>query len=423
MMTDTLAMLWPQQRELLRANSRYILIDGGVGTGKTSACILRLFKHCLDHPGQIIIVAAQTYQQLKDVFFQEWKRQIPSKVWRYSVQGNVIHMPTLDAELWLRYADHPRAFERIRGSTISGWYITQAETLRDANYLDRLNQSTRLFGKEAADTHDPRYIRLVDMNPGNPSHFMHQRFIWADSESYIGDDRVHHIRTVTTPETSVYSQDRIDEWKRTLPSAEFQRMILGEWCASEGLIFDNWTEGPEYTTADVRSFWIGMDPGTSQVKRNEGNLALVVIADLFNGDYAIVDEKLIKYSGLQSFVSDVHKLVTLWGQEKCQGIVKDWAGGSGTVFEGVLRDKGYNVWKPASAEMKYKEIMYGVVRLYEAFNCGTLLVSKRCAKLRRDLGSYVYGSDGKPDKKVYDSDLIDALRYVWMRVNMFSGWK
>ena len=75
------------------------------------------------------------------------------------------------------------------------------------------------------------------------------------------------------------------------------------------------------------------------------------------------------------------------------------------------------IWKPAQSQTKWGPVSAGCTLLQEHFKTRKLLVSPECVKIIADTGKYVAGKDGEPDKKVYDSHLLDALRYVWIRVS------
>lgn len=237
------------QHKLLQSTSKYILIDGGVGTFKTTSCIYRLYNHLRLYHGQVITIAAQTFPQLVKAFLAEWKRQIPLELYNYNISTHIITIPALSAELRLQYADNPRAVENIRSESTSGWYLIQGESLHHTEFFDEMNRRVRLFGPEP----NPAYIRLIDANPGSPSHFIYDRFIDAKSKRFLGGEWVKtrsgagfavnqyenlvRISIETTPETSAYSAATLAEWKRSLPAWQYDRMARGRWIASEGQIY------------------------------------------------------------------------------------------------------------------------------------------------------------------------------------------
>ena len=428
--------LLPHQELILREQAPYLVVHGGVGTRKSSACILKLLLHCHAYPGQVIIVAAKTYGQLDFVFMAEWKRLVPAHIYNYNEKKQMITIPGCNSELRLAHEGRPDSWEKIHGSNTSGIYGIQPETWLQRAFFEETDQRVRIFSDESR---DPRYLRLFDCNAGAPDHFIHETLIDHTSAKYIGDrdfttetpcrdttiERdgiVTRIHIPTTAYNSAYGQAKIDQYEKTLPQSRFQRLVQGLWVAVTGRVYDHVaiTDKP-ITPDEIRQFWIAFDPGTKRDEddSNSGNLGVVVIAEMNAGGFAVVDERLAGYKGNQAFLTMINSLADKWGRAKLQYIVKDWHGGSGVPLADVLRKAGYTVHQPASgaAKSKWFKISPGVMLLYEAFKSERLKVSKACEKVQKDLRLYTYGEKGDdPDKNVHDAHLLDALRYGWIRI-------
>ena len=367
------------------------------------------------------MVLAQTYNQLMMVFMAEWKRQIPESHYKYTGSPvKRIELPYCESEIILHYADHVRAEQVIRGSSLSGWYIIQGETLRFVDVLDGLDQRVRLFGADP----NPGYLRMIDTNPGSPSHFIYKRFVDKDSKEYIGEDLIDYIHVETTAETSVYAQRTIDQWKRTLRPEKFRQMVKGEWCSLDGSIYDDYETVDPPDPGEIDMFWIGCDPGTAMdTQKKEGNLALVWIGrQRSTGKYIVLDAVPVKYNGVDSLAALIDRSCEYWGPQKLEAFIKDWAGGSGAVFSTELPPKSRYVdtlLNPAGKNPKYKQVSYGITAVYEALKTRKLVVSTAAVKVIRDMHNYAYNDKGEPDKVTYDSHLLDALRYAWIRISVF----
>lgn len=416
----TPAQLKPHQIELLQAKKKYAHIDGGVGTYKSTACVLRLYVHCLLYPGQRIMVLAQTYAQLIQVFMAEWKRQVPANDFKYvGSPVKKITLPSCDAEIRLQYADGKQAEEVVRGESLTGFYVIQGETLKDVDVFDQADLRVRLWGKGV----HPGYIRLIDTNPGAPSHFIHQRFIDKSSEVYLGDDIVHYINVETTPETSVYDQQTIDQLERTLRPERFRQMIKGEWCSIDGTVYDDYETIAHPDPNDIDQLFIGIDPGTANdEKKNEGNLAVVFLGRLREtGKFVVLEAIPIRYAGVEELARVIDTACDYWGADKLEAVIKDWAGGSGAVFSTELPKYSRYVdmlLPPGPPRAQFKSVSYGITTLYEALKIRKLVISANAVKIIRDMHNYVYDHNGEPDKKAYDSHLLDALRYAWIRMSI-----
>ena len=156
--------LKPQQRLVIQANTPYIFIYGGVGTFKTSGGLLRIYLHCCMYPGSVILVMAKTLDQIERIYMEEWRRQIPVEEYKYLASKREITLWKGGSRIVFVYTDNPKSDEIIRGMTISGYHMIQAETIRRDTYFMMLEQRVRLFGKEPND----KYIRIIDANPGIP---------------------------------------------------------------------------------------------------------------------------------------------------------------------------------------------------------------------------------------------------------------
>lgn len=421
----TADQLKAHQIQLIHTTKKYSIIHGGVGTFKTTACILRLAMHCMKYPGQRIMIAAHQMDTFNRVFLPEWEEQIESSLWHYNANQKMITMPMFDAIIWLQYDDLKDAEKAFKGGTLSAWYIIQAEQMRYSGVLDVLDERMRRFGKEP----NPKYLRLVDMNPGTPGHFTHARFIDQSSSRYIGSEHIDEIHVKTTPETSSYSQETLDIWKRMYSDAYYKKMVNGEWVSLEGRVYQDYEVlDKEVDPEDIAEYWIGMDPGTAGMSKQDisydrGNLALVWIAKLIDGSYAIIDESLSTFDTIEQLANLIKGRNAYWGDGFIQ-LVKDWAGGSGAVFARELPKVGVRpIVKPAADRAKWFPVSAGVLLLQAAFKTGRLKVSPKCKGVIKDLGAYVAGDNGEPDKAQYDSHLLDALRYGWIRVGRYEKYE
>lgn len=403
------ADLKPHQHDLIDALARYVIIDGGVGTYKTTACILRLYLHCFEWPGSRIIVGAQTFQQLKDVFLTEWQDQVPETHYDYNAQDHIITLPLCNGRIYLRYADHPRAHQVITGMSISGYYLIQAESLRDSRFLDVLNERVR-HGNPAG------HLRLLDCNPGAPTHFVHRRFIDRSHKEHLRD--VAHVHVVTTPETSKYTQDDLDEWKRTLSPEAYRRRVLGEWCAGEGAVYSEWQVEPSPTPDQVLQYWVGIDPG-----HGKHEFGIVWIGELAENQFMIIDEckGKLQSHGMDHIADLIRARCLKWGEDKLGYCVVDW---HDNVYRRTLNqfyDKLNAIYHPHGRRSAWFGVDQGVVLMEQALRKGILQVSSECPETQKELNSYVNDDAGKPDKSAFDPHLLDAARYDWIRIFHYSA--
>ena len=435
--------IWPHQWELLKSFDRRVLIDGGVGTGKTAACIIKVRMHCLMNPGQRIAICAQTLQQIIRVFKAEWDRQIDPSKYRYI--GGVdqrIEMPDCDSVLSFVYLESSggRAAEKRRGATFSGYYITQAETIRNANDYDELDERVRLFGPEpnaeqaerimecrANDQPDAeledaygsainglghsRYLRMFDTNPGSPHHWIHRRFIDKGSEEYAGRLAPRHIHVISTPETSRYGDDQFEQWRRELSPVEWMRKIEGKWVGNEGLAFPDFQMDTHVSDFDINpewSFYWSVDFGFKNP-----TCVLLIGVDSDNR-VRICDEYYIAGKDI-----NIHaKALTTWNVDYPPiSVVTDNSPGEYAILMRTFRDAGREARHQATKKPKDKERMDQCTPRIAIREDGTpgLLVHEQCRNFIREMGGLEWEktSEGRADKE----KLVDVNNHstdAWM---------
>lgn len=439
-MAVSFEQLKPHQRAILGARTQFVVVDGGAGTAKTTAVVLRRFNECILYPGLESMALMQTLDQIYKVYLSVWKAEIDRRFWVEKSNPWRIELKN-GSKVYLQYADNPRAEERILGATLAGADVGQAESFRRGDLLEQLEIRIRQPGKP--------FLFQVDSNGGNVLAPAYLRYIDQESPTFQGDNlkRVReaddwsmwvgtnmtriHIRT--TPETSVYSAEQIEKWRRTMPPARFRRWIDGESCADEGLVYPVWEnsgkEPPD--PSEVERFWIGMDPGTAGTP----NLGLVWLGELKAGGFVVLADRLISASAdaqdvnqttVAALLEQINSVNDYWcagNPEKFRAIVRDWGGGSGEVFASELQGRGIQVWKPHGEKGRaaWKSVHAGMTLLDEAFRAGRVKISPRAEGIERDLGLFVKDPSGTPDKKRYDSHLLDALRYVWIRISAYEA--
>lgn len=376
---------------------------------------------------QKIIVAGKTYKQIKDVFLAEWKKHIPSSKYTLRISDMEIDLPEYNSQLILRYAENPTGSEVLKGINATGYYIIQAESIYNEEFLKTAEERIRIEDENgSAQANDPRFLRLYDANAGNPLHYVNQRFIDPKSEIYYGNGRCSTIKIETTPETSVYSAEIINDWIKTWPTWRVEQFLKGNWVAAEGRIYDDYEIVDPIKPEEIESYWIGIDPGTSASIEDNGrmgNLALVWIGKYTGKNkFVIFAEKQISFTGMDNLVNLIKGVNEVYNPNKFDFLIKDWAGGSGEVFRMELPLHDIPV-VPPSKDHKWKPVINGILALYEGLKTRRIVISKDCIHTIRDTHKYTWNEAGdQPNKKQFDSHLLDAWRYAWIRIHrMFNN--
>lgn len=438
----------------LGISPRYLIISGGVGTLKSTACVWLLYMWIrgFNRKGfntQKILVCGQTLSSIEGAFVSHWEKEIP--IDSYSGSSSALSKrPEIKIgsnKISYTYSATKSSVGKgsdqiIKGDNISGFYFVQPELMNDSLMVDEMIRRDRLYDKVGDDKglekRAPCHLNLFDCNPAGPDHWIYKRYINNDpaNEHFIGGDLVHKeeneywswthskqtsvLAIKTTPQTSVYSAETLAEWKRTMRGSDYDRMVNGLWVSAEGRIYE---DCPTVSgKLDIDEYWIGMDPGTGRDPQSgEGNLGLVWIARC--GDtWVLFDCKRVKFSGVDSLASIIEQVSLKHSdQAKFRGIVKDWHGGSGAVYATELRrhtEFGKMILQPAENYSKYGKVEYGIGILYQALKSGKLKIHTDCKRVIDDLHSWTFNDKGVVDPRT-EPHLLAALRYVWIRVWRF----
>ncbi len=420
--------LYPQQLAILEAKAKYQFITGGVGTFKTTACIIKLCSHALAHADHRYVAMAQTFKQIDIVFINEWKEQIDPEDYTYNENAHKITMRN-DSVIYLHYADHPKAIDRIQGSNIHGFYIIQVESFRSAAMFDLLDKRVRKGGDDPKDK-----LRIMDANPGGASHFINIRYLDISNDGFIGkgtkhkqimngvnvynSDIIDHVHVKTTPETSIYTKETIEGWKKINDPIMFDRMVLGKWTQAKGAVYSDFEKTThlyhkDSDISDNCDYYLAIDYGYVNP------FAVLLVAQDYDRNYFIVDEiyktelhtlemaKLIKSKfvdeyEIRSMVSDSADPSSKRILEEQLQLNSQFARGMKKVIAGINKVKELLITKGKEGKPR-------------------LMIHSRCKNLIREFESYIYEEniDGRPKKelpKKLNDHGLDGLRYLIMTI-------
>lgn len=409
--------LKPHQRAILQLDyNGYVIVDGGVGTFKTTACTFLLFRYLAENPGARVMVLMQTQKQLLSVFWQTWQAVVPGNLYS-KLKGD----DEDGYELWngsrllLHYADNPAAFERIRGTNLSGYYISQGELVRRDDLSFELDQRVRMLGFP--------HLRMVDCNGGIPGRVAYRRFIDADNDEFVAEKPVHRelsagvhlyrakrynrIHVETNEQTSVYTAETLAEWRRTYPEAIYRRLVLGAWTAAQGVVFPEWSRHVHTAEFEPDPSWEifrGIDFGYTNP------FVCLWIGIDYDKRLWVFDEY---YKSGDIIPHHASEILSRWTDLEITATYADpsgpWRELQNALDQTVSR--GYN------------DVRYGITRLQRALLPGPdgkprlTVHATRCPNLQREMETYEYkpanaiGQKSEEPLKLNDH-AIDALRYT-----------
>ena len=372
--------LFPSQLKFVTSSKKCILMSGSYGCGKSKALCYALIKQA-SIPGNDVLLLRKTLTSLRRStlisLIGGGDPVLPKNSYRINKQeqcislnggGNIYYMGLDEAT-------------KIRSMNLGAIAIDEAIEISEVEYNELLGRLRLTVGSRQM---------FLATNPGSPQHWIYQ---------YFFVNRLDNMEVIMakTHENTLLPEDYVESLK-ALPPSLYRRYVLGEWCAIEGLIYDNFER-----TVNVRNFeeehlnipyeehYLGIDFGykspTAMVLVGRTGEKIRVLKEIF--------QKKLLMSQIKKHVTDFYDS---YPNMTC--VVDP----SAATLIAELENLGIYTLKADN------DVILGINRVRTAFNDG-LLISDGCVNLIRELENYVYEQGSEKPVKINDHAL-DALRYV-----------
>lgn len=242
-----------QLRSIVESQARINMWTGAIRSGKTISSLLRWLLYIANEApksGELFMVG-QTLQTLeRNLLGPLQDPEVFGELSRYVTHTpGASHAVILGRRVALVGATDVKAFKRIRGATGAGAYVDELSLL-PANFLTELLGRLSLPGAKLFGT----------TNPDGPAHWLKTEYI--DRAADLG---MRHF-TFTLDDNPSLAADYVAAIKAEHRGLWYRRLILGEWVAAEGTVYESWA--PERMTVDRlprigRWFSLGLDYGTT----------------------------------------------------------------------------------------------------------------------------------------------------------------
>ena len=394
--------LLPKQFDFVESQARELLYSGAYAAGKTRALCFRLVARaqipgareglCRKH---LVTLKASTLRSLLEpdggappvLPPGTYDHNKSEKIIRIKGGGEIVYFGLDDVQ-------------KIGSYNLSGVAVDEAVELD-------LEDWHMLIGRIRLDVGFPNSVYAV-CNPGPPSHWLAKRFGLAlDYVAKEGCEVIHTQTTDTTflPESYVQSLT-------TMTGVAYRRFVEGQWCASDGMVFDLWDRKDHSAERDheQQRYIVGVDSGY----RNPTAMLLVGIdAD----DRLHVEREWYKTQMLEG---EVAKKAKEWA-EKFDPEVFVVDPSAVSLIEAM---KAEGLYVQAAKNAVFDGIQAVQQRLRTEEGVGPLLtVDPRCENTMREFESYEWMSNhgGLVDKPRKENDhAMDALRYAVVHFDGFG---
>ena len=377
-----------------------MILEGAVRSGKTFINNALFYKEVRLHTGagRNYIVTGHTIGSIQRNVIEPMNEtfgldvKLSNQENSFALYGNTIYCFG---------GDKADAYKTMTGMTSHGWYANEVT-------LQHINTIQEAFNRTSGDN---AYI-MWDTNPDYPEHFIKTDYIDKSGELLsTGQLRIlsHHFNLDDNP---FLDPSYIENLKKSTPEGMwYNRKILGQWVAAEGLVYKMFDTNVHVIDDDVP---IGDDwPRYRAVDFGYNNpfVCLWGAVDhdnrLYIYDEYYVSGKLIKEHAKQILLRKEPIVCTVADHEKQERM--------------ELQDSG--VYTRAAD----KEVDHGIQKVAERMvvrGDGTpgLYIKRKCKNLIRELGIYIWkpASDGQPKKEEplkKNDHAPDPLRYMIMEVD------
>jgi phage terminase large subunit len=375
----------------LGSNSRYFVITGGRGSGKSYS--VNLFLLLLTYEvGHTILFTRYTLTSAHISIIPEFIDKIDTLDLHsdfHITKDEIINLKTGSKILFkgIKTSSGTQTANLKSLAGVTTWVLDEAEELTDEDTFDKIDFSIR------AKNVQNRVILIL--NPVTKEHFIYRRFFEQNGVkegSNTVTEKATYIHTTYLDNIENLSESFIEQARqieKTNPK-KYNHVILGGWLdKAEGVVFENWEFGDfnpdSLQTSFGQDFGFSIDPTT-----------LVEVAIDKGKKIIYLNEHLYK-----------PKLTTT----EIAVINKDRAGRSLIVADSAeprlideLRKQGCNIIATAKGQ---GSISAGIALMQDY----KLIVSHESVNIAKELNNYVYAD--KQSKLFVDdfNHAIDAIRY------------
>lgn len=248
-------------KPLFRLKTRYCIVTGGRGSGKSFGVSARLLVKTFNH-NEVILFTRYTMTSAEISIIPEFWEKVESMGLEsvFSKTANsIINLQTGSTILFrgLKASSGKQTANLKSITNITTWVLDEAEEMHDEEMFDKIDLSVRKKGVN-------NEVILV-LNPSNTRHMIYRKFfkdrgvyevcnqVKGDC-TYIHTTYLNNLKHLDASFLEIAERAKIDEDR-------YNNIFLGNWSQGvAGLVFKNWKIGAFPT--DV-SCWYGTDWGFS----------------------------------------------------------------------------------------------------------------------------------------------------------------
>jgi phage terminase large subunit len=257
----------PKYTSLFSEDSRYFVVTGGRGSGKSYT--INMFLLALTYEvGHTILFTRYTLTSAHVSIIPEFLEKIEQLENHndfHITKDEIVNLKTGSKIIFkgIKTSSGTQTASLKSLAGVTCWVLDEAEELVDEDIFDKIDLSIRAKNKQ-------NRVILV-LNPATKEHFIYQKFFESkgvESGSNLTKGDTTYIHTTYLDNIENLSQsflDQVEDTKKRRPE-KYKHAILGGWLnKAEGVIFTNWSVGQFPNTNDTvfgQDFGFSQDPTT-----------------------------------------------------------------------------------------------------------------------------------------------------------------
>jgi len=374
---------------LLGSDSRYFVVTGGRGSGKSYS--LNSFLLLLTYEvGHVILFTRYTLTSAHVSIIPEFIDKIETADLSddfYITKDEIINLKTGSKILFkgIKTSSGTQTANLKSLAGVTTWVLDEAEELNDEETFDKIDFSIRAKGIQ-------NRVILV-MNPATKEHFIYKRFfeqrgVEAGVSEVVKDTTYIHTTYLDNKENLSESFLNQIERMKVGNQSKYNHIILGGWLdKAEGVVFTNWKFGEfnpdQLQTSGGMDFGFSVDPDTlTEVAIDKSKKIIYLKEHIYSNGLQthVLAQMIVDRVGTMLIIADSAE----------PRLIAD------------LKSKGVNI-----QAVKKGTIESGITMMLDYH----IIVEKNSANIAKELNNYAYADKGSNLYIDKFNHAIDGIRY------------
>ncbi|MCM1227549.1 MAG: PBSX family phage terminase large subunit [Clostridium sp.] len=394
-------MISEKQKKILAfPYSKYdtLICDGAVRSGKTSIMTVAFIDWAMrEFSGKRFGICGKTVGSATENMIKPYMAMLYARK-RYTLKWR-----RFEKILEVSRGSVKNLFEIFGGKDESSYELIQGRTLAGV-LLDEVVLMPESFVNQALARCSVDEARMwFSCNPDNPGHWFYTKWIERRKERnalYL------HFSMTDNPSLS---QKTLRRYESTYTGVFYQRYILGEWVAAEGLIYPMYDNTVPTIDREYIKYAVSMDYGIQ-------NPTAMLLWGLCGGVWYLVREYYHSGRDTNEQKTDqqyYEELERLCGKLPIWKLIIDPSASSFITL--CNQKKKFKILKANN------DVIDGIRHTASVLSEKKLLINDCCKNTIREFGLYSWDDNTDEDRPIKENDhCMDALRYM---VNTLRIWK